>query len=557
MFKKKLLLLFCLFNFYSHSQNSEFEKLNSREIKNLSTLCKVWGFLKYYHPAVAKGNYKFDEDLLNLLPIIKQAKNKEELSVIYLNWIEKLGGVKECKSCNRTSNVKYFNENFNLNWIEDDNTFTDELVKKLKYIEKNRFHGDNYYVTTANAGNIIVKHEEQYPNFEYPDANYRLLSLFRYWNLVEYFFPYKYQMDERWDNVLIEMIPRFVNAKNATEYQLSILETVIKLDDTHAILYSEAINNFIGRKWIPFSFLIIDNKAVITNYFDESLAKENDLKIGDVIEKIENRSISDILNEKLKYINGSNYNAKLKNAYAHIFNGSTDSLKITFNRNGIVTNKTIARYLFKNFKIKKEVGEKYKLLDNNIGYVNMSFLEMKDVDKMMSDLQSATAIIIDYRKFMNFTPYMIARRIIQKEKEFAKFTKPDLSYPGKFIWDKTETITPIKNKYYPGKIILLVNEETQSASEYATMLLQTSENAITIGSQTSGADGNVSTIEFIGFKSHISGIGVFYPDGTQTQRKGVKVDILVSPTIKGIQEGRDEVLEKALQFIKESKNKQK
>jgi C-terminal processing protease CtpA/Prc len=108
----------------------------------------------------------------------------------------------------------------------------------------------------------------------------------------------------------------------------------------------------------------------------------------------------------------------------------------------------------------------------------------------------------------------------------------------------------MKNKYYGGKVIVLVNEETQSSSEYATMLLQVADKVKTIGSQTAGADGNVSQIEFLGFKSKMSGLGVFYPDETETQRKGVKIDIEVLPTIKAIQEGRDEVLEKALEYIK-------
>ena len=81
------------------------------------------------------------------------------------------------------------------------------------------------------------------------------------------------------------------------------------------------------------------------------------------------------------------------------------------------------------------------------------------------------------------------------------------------------------------------------------MLLQSGKNVTTIGSQTSGADGNVSKIEFLGFESGMSGLGVFYPDKTETQRVGVKIDIQVLPTIKGIQEGRDEVLEKAKEYL--------
>jgi hypothetical protein len=47
----------------------------------------------------------------------------------------------------------------------------------------------------------------------------------------------------------------------------------------------------------------------------------------------------------------------------------------------------------------------------------------------------------------------------------------------------------------------------------------------------------------------MSGIGVFYPDKTPTQRVGVIPDFVATPTLEGIRDGRDEVLERALRLI--------
>jgi hypothetical protein len=52
-----------------------------------------------------------------------------------------------------------------------------------------------------------------------------------------------------------------------------------------------------------------------------------------------------------------------------------------------------------------------------------------------------------------------------------------------------------------------------------------------------------------GLSSAISGIGIFYPDKTPTQRVGIVADVEVHPTIAGIRAGRDEVLEEALRQI--------
>jgi len=375
--------------------------------------------------------------------------------------------------------------------------------------------------------------------------------LSRYWNAVEYFFPYKYQTDQNWNAVLNEMIPRFFEAQDVTQYHLTLMETVVKLDDSHATLYTNPLSDFFGRMYIPVHTNLIENKLVVDYIYNDSLAKANDLRIGDVIEKIDGVEVNKIINSGNKYNVGSNESVKAKHRGSFILEGKTDFIQLTIKRGDAEFEKKCGRFESKYFKYNPQNREKYKVLDQNVAYLNMEFLEMKDVDKMMGELNSAKAMIIDYRgKFNNFRPDVIAKRLIQNKKEYAKLIKPDLSYPGKFYWEESKTITPIKTNAYTGKVIVLVNEEAQSSSEYATMILQAGNDVTTIGSQTSGADGNVSKIDFLGYETLMSGVGVFYPDGTETQRKGVKVDIKVRPTVKGMQEGRDEVLEKALEFAK-------
>lgn len=82
------------------------------------------------------------------------------------------------------------------------------------------------------------------------------------------------------------------------------------------------------------------------------------------------------------------------------------------------------------------------------------------------------------------------------------------------------------------------------------MALRVAPNAIVLGSTTSGADGNVSAIYLPGnVFTYISGIGVLNPDRSETQRIGIIPDIEIKPTIKGIQNGKDELLEKAIEII--------
>ena len=84
------------------------------------------------------------------------------------------------------------------------------------------------------------------------------------------------------------------------------------------------------------------------------------------------------------------------------------------------------------------------------------------------------------------------------------------------------------------------------------MALQTAPNVITLGSQTAGADGNVVVFGYMGgYATAISGLGIMYPDGRVSQRQGIAIDHFITPSIQGLQAGRDEVLEKAIELAKQ------
>lgn len=81
-------------------------------------------------------------------------------------------------------------------------------------------------------------------------------------------------------------------------------------------------------------------------------------------------------------------------------------------------------------------------------------------------------------------------------------------------------------------------------------MFRAGQNTTIIGSQTAGADGTISKVNLPGgIQTWITGAGVYLPDGGEIQRVGVIPDIEVKPTIEGIREGRNELVEKAIEVI--------
>lgn len=553
---KKVFILIFLSLFFSVS-NIYAQKINTNQIQKVSiedvaTFCKVWGFLKYFHPNVADGSYNWDEQFIAQLSVLQSTKKKDELSLFYMNWINSLGAVETCNSCkNVADEEKYFLKNMDFSWLENTSVFNEETIKKLLFIKVNRYQKKPYYVTTEKKGQIAFINEisgkEQAE--KYPAENYRILVLSQYWNSVEYFFPYKYLMDQNWDKTLIEMIPKFINAQNATEYDLAKKEIVVKTDDGHANFRTINTDYYLGAYMFPATIKIIDSTAIISGFRNPTLATTNGLKIGDIILKCDNEKLNKRIYKNLKYANGSNIKGKLRDNYYYLLNGSSEAVTVLLSRNDSLIEKKVQRYPFQSIFIEQPKPSKYKIINNRIGYVNMASLESKDVNQMMKEFQDLPGMIIDLRNYPNFIPYEIASRLIKEKKEFALFTEPDLSFPSRFKFMKTKIISPSK-PYYRGKVILLVNEETQSFSEHNAMLLQSGDNVVTLGSQTAGANGDLARFTFTpNSKSVLSGLGVYYPDRSETQRIGVKIDVEVKKTILGIQSGKDELLEEAIKQV--------
>jgi len=521
---------------------------NLSENHKLESLCRVWGFLKYYHPQVAKGKFDWDEELILKIQEVQKIDDKETLSNLYLHWIDTLGKIRECKSCLDTDQIDFFDKNFDLTWIDDGTIFTKSLSEKLHYIKANRFQGKNHYVKADRAGNAKITNEPSYKNFEYPTTNYRLLSLFKYWNIIEYFFPYKYMTDQDWDEVLTEMLPKFQYAKDTTVYHLAMLETVAKIDDSHAYFrtpWTHQING--GQFAIPFRVRLEDDHVLVTGYLNDSIGVSTGVLIGDRITHVDGKSYQESLKDSYKYIPASNLQRKKSFGSYYLLNGKDKSISLTFKRGDSSFTKNIERFPYKdfNYESKPHILARDTVLKGNIGYVNMGKVKMiKSVDTIMDKLKDCKGIIFDIRNYPSGTYRRFAAHLVPERTPFVKIITPYLSYPGRFIWknSKYHSVGGIKKKnVYQGKVVLLVYGRTQSHAEYSAMALQTAPKVITMGTQTAGADGTVSPIEFVGgYKTRFSGNGIFYPDGTETQRKGIKIDI----------RAKDSVLEKAMSHLK-------
>lgn len=521
------------------------------ETQKLESLCRVWGFLKYYHPHVAKGSLNWDEQLLQKIDELEYINDKKSLNNIYADWIKSLGEVPPCKECSIKDNKVYFLKNFDVSWMDNSLIFSKDLSQKLHDIENNRNLGDNYYFGKWGR-KIYFRNEKSYGS-KFTSKTINLLELFRYWNYVEYFFPYKYETDQNWNDVLTEMIPKFLGVDNTENYHLTLAELVTKTDDSHAYLSSKEIqNNLYGSRKVPVDYSYAEGKLVITKINTTRPRNKNPLHTGDVIYDIEGKTIPQMINSLGKYIPASNSWGKVNKIKDKLLFSNSDSISVKIEREGQNLEIKTKTYFLKDIiHEKNKTPKKWKFIDEEetIGYVNMGIIEKEDLDEMYNNLKSAKSIIFDLRNYPKQTIIPLSYLLLPEPSVYYQFTFPDAGYPGKFYSRKN--VTGRKNpEYYKGNVIVLVDESTQSQAETTTMMLKQHPKAKIIGSNTSGANGDVIMFTMANLDTRFTGLGAYYPDGRETQRIGIIPDILVKPSVEGLKNEKDEVLEKALEYIK-------
>ena len=187
-----------------------------------------------------------------------------------------------------------------------------------------------------NIGNPEFINEKSYPS-SFPNTSCRLLALFRYWNIVQYFFPYKYLTEKNWDEVLKIYIPSFILSKTELDYQLSVLQLTSEINDTHAAHLQGAmkVDSLRGGMQAPFRVQFIENKLVVTYYYDSELKGKAGLEVGDFITHVNGKKIEYIVDSIKSYYPASNEEVRKMNLANDLVRSNSNTIHIDYNSSGI------------------------------------------------------------------------------------------------------------------------------------------------------------------------------------------------------------------------------
>lgn len=412
------------------------------------------------------------------------------------------------------------------------------LVPLVLYCTKENTYPAGNAVQLEDALSKINKNEFTLPM--------RIGDVINTWNLFQHFYPYFDVVNVDWSDAFRRAAAKCFTDRSDWDFLITLREMTAKLKDGHVRVNSKASKSYVP----PISWEFIEGKLVITGVYSEDIQ----LKPGDVVDKIDGQDPESYFNVVRSRISAATDGWMKGRANYESLQGDKDSkllLVVEKREVELVRNMTANELYRKSFVGAK--ADKTRLIGEDIVYVNINNADMKDIDTLLPQIKAAKALICDLRGYPRSTINLITYLMTKEENTKWMFV-PQIIYPDhknvagyqEHGWNLKPSETHIDTK-----VIFLTDGSAISYAESYMSYIEGFNLATIVGQPTAGTNGNVNPFTLPGgYNISWTGMKVLKHDGSQHHGVGIIPDVLVNKTIKGVKEGRDEFLEKAIEIVK-------
>lgn len=537
----------------------EAEAAGEGQVEAIGRLITVWNFVKYHHPQARSGRLAMDPEFFELFPKIRAAASVNEADRVLADWVMQTGFGAPCDPCAGAADRGDIALASPVpQWLA---RLPEGLQRPLKRMYDNRGAEEANFLVhnrpdSDGKGPVDFTNEPDYRQvWDDHDEALWALALARSWGALQYWFPYRDIMDESPEALLPGAVARVLAAQTPDDYQNAITRFVAGAQDSHV-----GIGQFYGaffrkdaRCTIPYSLRYIEGQLVVDG---RQTMPQGPLQAGDALLAIDGRPVAEIAGRIRPYIAASNEDALGRNLMSEVRLGPCTVREVEVQRGEArltlgVEWQDYRQHSINSFAPHYQPGETIETLPGNVTYVRYQQLKKADLERLREQANASAGLVLDMRGYVsdNIVPDL-AGLLIDEPVDMARSSRPSPATPGEFVWNDPVALSPRPDgQRITVRVVALIDHSAQSASEYATMAWRAAGVKV-FGSRSAGADGDVTRAPLpSGAQLSFSGLGIFYPDKRPTQRIGIVPDVEVRPTVAGIREGRDEVLERALEYL--------
>jgi hypothetical protein len=350
-----------------------------------------------------------------------------------------------------------------------------------------------------------------------PSPAQRILAAYRLWNVVHFFHGAREQLDS-WD--LNAFVEKLEHATTRRDYELALAEIMATVPDAQALVNGPAVLALHGAAAPPFALMPVEGKPVVTASASEQV------KAGDELLRIDGRDVAERRSELARYASALAAVRDLANGAA----GTTSAF--TFRRpDGSQYEVSLAR----GANAAANPATAWRMLDGNVAYVDVSAVQ--DVEALFKDVAATRAMILDLRgERVNAE---VAKQLNTAGGRVASLMHVPVLLGGAYQFvDRAEVVST--QSTYGGQTIALVDELTPVSAALAL------GRTPVVGTASTNARGELSHLVVPGnVVIRFTGSELRNADG----EPGLAPDYVVERTIRGVANGRDEVLEAALAIL--------
>lgn len=547
-----------------------FAQQSSTEQDRLIAACKLWTTVKYFHPYLAYRNIDWDRALIDALPKIRSAPTAVDYAAALRTMLDALHdpatyitpGANPPEQPRAPAQRTFIHNGLNSPAFQiqanaDPKSIAIPMGQEIEAVVRL-----SEPLSSGLPPFPMIQPERAYAEQRYPSPELRILAAYKIWAIIHYFFAYRDLMDEDWDDLFASFLPKFIAATDARAYNLTISELIAHITDSQAAVDSAELTEYFGAAPVGLRLRLIAKKPVITAIFD-SAAEAAGIHIGDIVSRVDGEDIVERINRQARYLSASTQQSIGALIMKRVLNGADDSTAALtiVNENGASKQVNLKRSTsFLPALATERTGEIVKTLAGSIGYVDLNRLAPDQLASVFEKFAAVKAIIFDARGSAQISASSLAAHFESKpETPAAIFTGPLTLTPdpgaaglltstASFFF--VQSLPPASARAYQGKSVMLIDERTIGQAEHIGLFLEAANNTVFIGSNSAGADGETAHFVVPGAVTiTFSSQDVRHGNAGKLQRVGLEAAEPVSPTISGIRAGRDEVLERAVEYL--------
>jgi carboxyl-terminal processing protease len=396
----------------------------------------------------------------------------------------------------------------------------------------------------------------------------RVLGLSFLWSEAKFGFAYYSELPVNWDSLYQEFIPRVLDARTDYDYYLELMRFYAYLKDGHSgVFWPAEFNEALG--YPPIEIRKIDGRAVVFRLLKRTEEfSRNNIVPGLTILKVDGRPVSETVTYWRELKTASTQQATDRLDYFRVLSGPRNTVAEVVVQQPDGTRRTVwltrSEAFFNDINLEPTQLYSFRYLETHIGYFQANGMRPEVSEAFAHFIQGSADIrglILDLRyngggddavsfdmvgrlidapldgPIYEVTSYRADRRAHGEEQEVIREPK------GK--------IPPAPGKHFTGPLIVVIGEQTQSATESGFLsVIRNRPSTQFVGEPTAGSTGQPVIFKLPGGAiGAVCGSRTEGPSGRRFVGIGFQPDISIALSRDDLFRGRDSVIEKAIQIL--------